>query len=153
MAAAESADLVLELRDARSLDDNAGLVPFTDRDAIVVWTKSDLADRQKIAMASGDALVSSVTGAGIEALLAMIHLHVSGFHSGAGEVLPTRTRHKLHLEVCLRELNAAIENQDDPIELRTEYLRNAASALGRITGTVDVEDLLGVIFSEFCVGK
>jgi tRNA modification GTPase len=74
-------------------------------------------------------------------------------HAGAGEALPTRDRHVQYLKTCVAEAEKAVIGWNLPIEVRSEYLRNAATALGRITGKVDVEDLLGVIFSEFCVGK
>ena len=98
-------------------------------------------------------LVSSKTGVGLDHLLNRIGVYVSEFQRGGGDVLPTRTRHVQYLRESLKELDAAISSTMLPIELRSEYLRNAAVALGKITGRVDVEDLLGVIFSEFCVGK
>lgn len=152
-AAAESADLVLELRDARLLESGEDILPLTDKPALVVWTKSDLVDDVTQLKAPGAELISSVTGAGIDRLLSRIGGQMRDYQINVGEVLPTRTRHIQHLATCHRELGAAIEGIDDPVELRTEYLRNAANALGKITGTIDVEDLLGVIFSEFCVGK
>jgi tRNA modification GTPase len=56
------------------------------------------------------------------------------------------------LEQCRGRLAAALPD-GRPIELRAEELRLAGDALGRIVGTVDVEELLGVIFSSFCIGK
>ena len=50
------------------------------------------------------------------------------------------------LEACLRDKSTSLE-------IRAEYLRSASHLLGKIVGFVDVEDMLGVIFSEFCVGK
>jgi tRNA modification GTPase len=150
--AADSANLVLELRDARLLEDSRDIMPLSDK-SLVVWTKSDLVSRSLPPIPAGDLLVSNVTGFGIDGLLVRICQEIRDRHIGAGDVLPTRTRHKQYLTRCLRELAEATGGIAAPTELRTEYLRNAANALGRITGTVDVEDLLGVIFSEFCVGK
>ena len=48
---------------------------------------------------------------------------------------------------------AAAGCDEDGLELRAEELRRAADSFGRIAGTIDVEDVLGVIFSEFCIGK
>lgn len=50
-------------------------------------------------------------------------------------------------------LDRAVAETDSGLELRGEELRLAGDALGRITGAVDVEELLGLIFSEFCIGK
>jgi tRNA modification GTPase len=54
---------------------------------------------------------------------------------------------------ALVEIVAGLEQHTMPVEVRSEHLRRAADWMGKITGMVDVEDLLGVIFSEFCVGK
>ena len=69
------------------------------------------------------------------------------------EDLSTRTRHFQELEAVVGALATAIGNAEDPIEMRAEELRKASDSLGRLTGRIDVEELLGVIFSEFCVGK
>jgi tRNA modification GTPase len=57
------------------------------------------------------------------------------------------------LEDTLRHLRFAQNDAPDSLEIRAEELRLAADALGRITGAIDVEDLLDVIFSQFCIGK
>ena len=63
----------------------------------------------------------------------------------------TRQRHRQNLEECQQFLARALE-QAQP-ELMAQDLRFAVNALGRITGRVDVEDLLDVIFKDFCIGK
>ena len=65
----------------------------------------------------------------------------------------SRQRHRECLTECLNRLEEAMKLGYDDIDLVSENLRNASVHLGRITGKVDVEDLLEVIFSEFCVGK
>jgi len=67
--------------------------------------------------------------------------------------LATRERHRTYLSECLKGLASAVEAAHLPAELRAEDLRRAADALGRITGRIDVEDLLDVIFRDFCIGK
>lgn len=152
-AAAEAADLVIELQDVMDLE-NSQDSSFGEFDRkLRVLTKADLAGSPQVGNSSDHLAVSSFTGEGIDLLMRRIGEIVSGSHLQSGEILPTRTRHKQHLSSCISELNAAIEGRKLPIELRAEYLRNAAHCLGRITGNVDVEDLLGVIFTEFCVGK
>ncbi len=66
--------------------------------------------------------------------------------------LLTRSRHRAALLECSEALGRAIRS-DGPIELRADDLRRAGDALGRITGHTGVEDLLDVIFREFCIGK
>ncbi|PHR23813.1 MAG: tRNA uridine-5-carboxymethylaminomethyl(34) synthesis GTPase MnmE [Hoeflea sp.] len=151
--AALNADLVLELRDSRMLAEGRFATSLIDTESLIVWTKSDLLNDSTFHTTDGEIPVSSKTGAGLDHLLNRIGLYVSELQPGSGDVLPTRTRHVQYLRESLEELETAISSTMLPIELRSEYLRNAAVALGKITGRVDVEDLLGVIFSEFCVGK
>ncbi|KAF9579318.1 tRNA modification GTPase gtpbp3, mitochondrial, partial [Lunasporangiospora selenospora] len=65
----------------------------------------------------------------------------------------TQYRHRKHLENCLQSLEAFMDLGADDVVLGAEELRHAASDLGRITGRVDVEDVLDVVFREFCIGK
>jgi tRNA modification GTPase len=62
-------------------------------------------------------------------------------------------RHVELLGETVRYLGEAADSGGSPLELRSEALRLAAHSLGRIAGSVDVEDLLDVIFSQFCIGK
>ncbi|KAF9115360.1 tRNA modification GTPase gtpbp3, mitochondrial [Mortierella sp. AM989] len=65
----------------------------------------------------------------------------------------TQYRHRKHLENCLQSLEAFLNLGVDDVVLGAEELRHAASDLGRITGRVDVEEVLDVVFREFCIGK
>ncbi|KAK5828755.1 hypothetical protein F5H01DRAFT_328826 [Linnemannia elongata] len=65
----------------------------------------------------------------------------------------TQYRHRKHLENCIQSLDAFLDLGADDIVLGAEELRHAASDLGRITGRVDVEEVLDVVFREFCIGK
>jgi tRNA modification GTPase len=97
--------------------------------------------------------VSTVTGIGIDDLLALIAEKIEQRAPSFDSGLPTRTRHVEMLGKALVEIVAGLEQHTMPVEVRSEHLRRAADWMGKITGMVDVEDLLGVIFSEFCVGK
>ena len=72
-------------------------------------------------------------------------------------VLITRARHREHLQNCVAALDAFAElaglGESAPLDLAAEELRVAAAELGRITGKIDVEELLDVIFRDFCIGK
>ncbi len=99
--------------------------------------------------------ISSVTGEGIAGLLAAITARLQeGEGSGAMPPL-TRARHREALTRASESLRRARENMPGnvPPEIAAEDLRAAASALGRLTGRVDVEELLDVIFHDFCIGK
>ena len=65
----------------------------------------------------------------------------------------TRERHRSALSVARDAIAAAVDNDHVALELRAEDLRRAGDALGRLTGRIDVEDLLDVIFRDFCIGK
>jgi tRNA modification GTPase len=98
--------------------------------------------------------LSATTGEGFEALLAALTRHAEGFLAGAEPALITRERHRRALEDALAALQRAgkpaLAGRED---LLAEELRIATRALGRLTGRVDVEDILDVIFRDFCIGK
>lgn len=95
--------------------------------------------------------VSAATGDGLAGLLSTLTALVAQRLDSGGHPTLTRARHRQALEECQRSLERALEA---PLpELAAEDVRLAARALGRITGRVDVEDLLDVIFRDFCIGK
>ncbi len=97
--------------------------------------------------------ISAKTGCGLVDLMARLQEAAAG-EMAVGEVPQiTRARHRRELETCEAALERFLEGSLDLLELRAEDLRQAAVALGRITGRVDVEDVLDRIFGEFCIGK
>jgi tRNA modification GTPase len=98
--------------------------------------------------------LSAATGAGIETLVSELGRFAKNFFAGGELGIISRQRHRLALEhvlVCLRRaIEEGLEGKEDII---AEELRGAATALGRLTGRVDVEDILDVIFRDFCIGK
>jgi|CXWL01.1.fsa_nt_gi tRNA modification GTPase len=102
---------------------------------------------------SGDRWVSAVTGEGIEALEQELSRRVSEALGREETPALTRARHRRLVEEARRALAQAIPALGDRPELAAEDVRLAASALGRLTGRIDVEDLLDEIFSSFCIGK
>jgi len=157
-ARAAEADLKLMVLDA-TRPDEAGPVlrALVDRDTLVVANKIDLVTSERAA-AWTDAVgpapalrISVKTGAGLDALLARLTDEFARRFDATGAPLITRARHRAALEECL----AALLRYDPAAlpELGAEDLRLAARALGRITGRVDVEDLLDIIFRDFCIGK
>jgi tRNA modification GTPase len=95
--------------------------------------------------------ISAEQGTGIESLLNRLKTHVSSFFS-AESGLVTRERHRHHLQQAEAALSRAL-NESLGEDLVAEELRVAAHSLGRLTGKVDVEDILDVIFRDFCIGK
>ncbi|RVG67920.1 tRNA uridine-5-carboxymethylaminomethyl(34) synthesis GTPase MnmE [Sinorhizobium meliloti] len=103
------------------------------------------------APSDADIFLSTRTGEGMADLLTALQSHLPDLAGRTALAMPTRKRHV----DCLRQASAALERSliSSDLELRAEQLRQAGDALGRITGRVDVENLLDVIFSEFCIGK
>jgi tRNA modification GTPase len=98
--------------------------------------------------------ISATSGAGFALLLAALGRQAESFLAGAETALVTRARHRHALEETLAALRRASSGQMAGHEdLLAEELRIAARALGRLTGRVDVEDILDVIFRDFCIGK
>ena len=146
-AKARQADLVLQLVDVSS--DLSSIGQFPGVDCLIVGSKSDLLPDQP---AGGLLLVSSVTGSGVDELLNILGRRAAEAVGAMTDILPSELRHVELLNDTLVCLDKAVEN-GIPREIQAEYLRQAADSLGRIAGSVDVEDLLDVIFSRFCIGK
>ena len=117
-----------------------------DTEVLTVRTKIDVAD----SLVDG---ISCVTGEGMRGLLAALAEKVSSVSDVGGSGLITRKRYRELLTAALSHLQAAACGKGSQLELIAEEVRLAGMELGRITGKVDVEDLLDVIFAEFCVGK
>ena len=97
---------------------------------------------------------SAVTGEGVDAILAYLAKHAETFLLGGESALVTRERHRRALEDTRDALRRALAGDTESREdLLAEELRIAARALARLTGRVDVEDVLDVIFRDFCIGK
>jgi tRNA modification GTPase len=143
---AAAADLILLLTDLSMpavVRERFGSVP--------VWrvgSKADLA--QGAAIAGYDHTISVRSGAGLDRLVGALGV-AAAEASTVTEILPSRLRHVELLARCRRHLDRA--QKGGGLELRAEELRSAGDALGRIVGAVDVEELLGAVFSRFCIGK
>ena len=144
---AEQSDLVLLLLDGSQGDPLAGL-PDAPKADLVVWNKADLPSPQWV-----DGMhVSLKTGAGLDALLAELETIVRDRLSRRGDApAVTRARHRHALREALAALGRALTGPE--AALFAEDLRLAVRAIGRITGRVDVEDVLDVVFRDFCIGK
>jgi tRNA modification GTPase len=155
-ARADAADLRLIVFDATKPEEVDTLLPLIDRNTIIVANKIDLtpSDGGRWADQIGPhpALRLSVTtGEGMVGLIERLTQAVATTLAPGDAPLVTRLRHRRALETCVAALDrfatAALP------ELAAEELRAAARSLGRITGRVDVEDMLDELFGEFCIGK
>lgn len=101
-------------------------------------------------------ILSATAGTGLEGLVAAVAAFASDSLSGAEQALVTRARHRKVLAAVQHILNEVLGRfgkGGGPEELLAEHLRRAATELGRLAGRVDVEDVLDVIFRDFCIGK
>lgn len=146
------AHLVLLLSDCPAVMDWQDLIGDYTGALLRIGTKSDRPDRDW-RESSADVVISTRTGDGIATLLQRIQDHLPDLSMAQALALPTRRRHIESLQLVVAEISRALESDALELDIRAEHLRSAAQALGRITGRVDVENLLDVIFSEFCIGK
>ncbi|MGB0342654.1 MAG: tRNA uridine-5-carboxymethylaminomethyl(34) synthesis GTPase MnmE [Parvibaculales bacterium] len=105
--------------------------------------------------AAGDFAISAISGAGVEALLAALQADVAALYGAQEAPVLTRERHYSALAEALAQIDRALAaaNAGVGLELAAEDLRLAMRSLGRITGAVDVEALLDIVFADFCIGK
>jgi tRNA modification GTPase len=151
---ARNADLVLWLSDVTSGGTSAP--PALSSPTATVGTKIDLvdSDSERSAIAARfDFVLSSTTGDGVDTLLAALGRRIASELDLGESAVVTRARHRAALRNCVEALDAALGDETRPVELRAEDLRRAGDALARITGRIGVEDLLDVIFRDFCIGK
>lgn len=151
LARAEAADVKLAVFDGLNLD--AATLEMIDDATLVLINKVDAMDGALPLTVAGRPVlaVSARTGQGLDHLLEVLGQEVEArFATGSAPVF-TRARHRAAVEDCLDSLHRF--NLDAEMELAAEDLRLAARALGRITGRVEVDDILDVIFHEFCIGK
>jgi len=149
---AQAADLVLWVVDAAQDEGSAGATT-----AWIIRNKIDLAEGEarKDAPETGRSFrISALTGAGVDELLDALAEHAAGVFTGTEATLVTRERHRRALEEASAALARALaEGPTGREDIVAEELRLAARDLGRLIGTVDVEDVLDVIFRDFCIGK
>lgn len=142
------ADLVLLLEDMQN-----PISVAIDAGATEIWTIGTKNDLTATTTRQTDFKISTVTGAGLTELLDRLQQFAEDRIGDMNDAVPTRQRHIRLLRSTITEIETAINSVDIPLELRAENMRLASQYLGRITGDVDVEEILDVIFSQFCIGK
>jgi tRNA modification GTPase len=154
---AEQADLkILVFDGTKDPHLDASTWGLRDENAFVVINKIDQAAVPQVLCADLTqeprvAFVSAKTGEGLSELIEILVSELGNRYAATSAPALTRTRHRLAVQEALDHLGRALLVEQS--ELCAEDLRLAMRAIGRITGRVDVEDLLDVIFSSFCIGK
>ena len=153
---ADEADLKLIVIDAKSSDFNDVLKGLLDENAILVINKSDLLKKNLSPEFKNinHVLISVKDNLNIDSLVSKIKNKLKNKFIASDDILITRERHRQHLEQSLNYLqNFEEKNQAEDFDKAAEDLRLAAKHLGMIVGKVDVEEILGSIFNDFCIGK
>jgi tRNA modification GTPase len=153
---AEDADLKLIVIDAKSLDFKGVLKELMDENAILVINKSDLLNKGLNSEIKNfeHVLISVKNNLNIEGLIFKIKNKLKNKFILSEDILITRERHRKHLEQSLNYLkNFEAKNEAEDFDKAAEDLRLATHHLGMIVGKVDVEEVLGSIFNDFCIGK
>jgi tRNA modification GTPase len=153
---AEEADLKLVVVDAKHPDFTDVLKRLLDDNAILVVNKSDLIKKdidpefKKI----NHVLISIKEKKNIDELILKIKNNLKNKFTTSEDILITRERHRQNLKQCLEHLNNfSQKNEIEDFDKAAEDLRLATRHLGMIVGKVGVEEILGSIFNDFCIGK
>ena len=153
---AENADLKLIIIDAKSIDFKGVLKELLDENAILVVNKSDLLKEDLSSEIKNfeHVLISVKNNFNVEDLIIKIKNKLKNKFITSEDILITRERHRQHLQKCLNYLKRFEEkNEAQDFDKAAEDLRLATRHLGMIVGKVDVEEILGSIFNDFCIGK
>ena len=153
---AENADLKLVVVDAKSVDFSGFLNDLLKKDAILVINKSDLLNEKLDPEVSkfNHVLISLKNNLNIDNLISKIKNNLEKKFISEEDILITRERHRQHLLQCVEHLKNFLDKNDKKdFDKGAEDLRLATRQLGMIVGKVDVEEILGNIFNDFCIGK
>jgi len=153
---ADQADLRLVIIEPKNLDFTGFLKDLFDENSILIINKCDL---ENIHISNqlkklNPILISIKNNTNIEKLILKIKSKLKNKFTTNEDILITRERHRRNLEQCMEHLKSFREKNDaDDFDKAAEDLRLATRYLGRIVGKVDVEEILGSIFNDFCIGK
>jgi len=153
---AEKADLKLVVVDAKSIDFSGFLNDLLKDNAILVVNKSDLINGELDPQVNklDHVLISLKENLNLDKLISKIKNKLKTKFVINDDILITRERHRQHLVHCLDNLKNFLEKNDKKdFDKAAEDLRLATRHLGMIIGKVDVEEVLGSIFNDFCIGK
>jgi tRNA modification GTPase len=150
----KEADLNIIMIDNSSSTINDQIKNLINRDSIVLLNKSDIKYEQNHKFNADTVLVSVKENKNIDKVINIVKEKLSKKFTLNNSALITRERHRVKLQECLKEIDKFLKkDQAKDIELAAEDLRMATRHLGSIVGKVDVEEILGSIFKDFCIGK
>ena len=150
----KEADLNIVMIDNSSPKINDKVKKLINNDSIVLLNKSDIKNKKNHKFDVDTILVSIKDNKNIDQLIKKLKEKLSKKFISSSNVLITRERHRVKLNECLKEIDKFLKkDQNKDIELAAEDLRMATRHLGSIVGKVDVEEILGSIFKDFCIGK
>ena len=151
----KESDLNLIMIDNSSKSIDQKIKNLINENCIVVLNKSDVDSKQNHNFKNVEIVLISVkNNQNITQLITKIKKNLSSKFTTSNTVLVTRERHRVKLIDCLKEIdNFLKKDQNKDIEMAAEDLRLATRHLGSIVGKVDVEEILGSIFKDFCIGK
>ena len=153
---AKESDLTLIVVDTSKKAISKDIKKLVNKDCILVFNKSDLSKQiPKNEFNKNDQiLISVIKNKNIDKLINVIKVKLSKKFMKSSNILITRERHRVKLNAALNEIeNFLGKDQSKEIETAAEDLRLATRHLGSIVGKVDVEEILGAIFKDFCIGK
>ena len=153
---AEEADLNIVLLDPKNLDFKGFFNDNLAVKSLIALNKSDLGtvDTRKIDKKINPIVMSIKYDQNVNKLIDAIKLKIKNQFLKTDNILITRTRHREHLKECHKHLGAFLEKKDNnEYDKAAEDLRLSIRHLGTIVGRVDVEEVLGSIFENFCIGK
>ncbi len=150
----KEADLNILVIDNSSKKINKEILNIINKDTIIFLNKSDVSEKQNHKFDVETVLASVKTNKNIDKLISLVKAKLSKKFTSNNSALITRERHRVKLNDCLKEIDKFLKkDQNKDLELAAEDLRMATRHLGSIVGKVDVEEILGSIFKDFCIGK
>ena len=150
----KEADLNIIVIDNSSKKINNEIQNMINKDTIIFLNKSDVSDKQNHKFKVDTVLASVKNNKNIDKLIDLIKVKLSKKFTSNNSILITKERHRVKLNDCLKEIDKFLKkDQNKDLELAAEDLRMATRHLGSIVGKVDVEEILGSIFKDFCIGK
>ena len=150
----KEADLNIVVIDNSSKKINNEIQNMINKDTIILLNKSDVSDKQNHQFDVDTVLASVKNNKNIDKLINSVKAKLSKKFTSNNSALITRERHRVKLNDCLKEIDKFLKkDKTKDLELAAEDLRMATRHLGNIVGKVDVEEILGSIFKDFCIGK
>ena len=150
----KEADLNIVVVDNSNKKISNKIKSMINKDTIVLLNKSDVQAKTNHKFNVDTVLASVKDNKNIDKLINLIKKKLNIKFSSSNSALITRERHRVKLNECLKEIDKFLKkDQNKDLELAAEDLRMATRHLGSIVGKVDVEEILGSIFKDFCIGK